>query len=113
MYNHEPEFLFPPHIIPQLGNLRGDLWTEIVNRVANKNTELDRMAFVLLMVRLNGCASCRADSYKAMRGCTKCSSQTLSRFPGSDVDLESLFTRAREDIESFIDKNSFVMLSNE
>jgi hypothetical protein len=56
------------------------------------------LAFGLLMIRIDGCLSCHADSYRAMRGCTVCAQQSISRFKGSDEDLVRLWEVARLEI---------------
>jgi hypothetical protein len=66
-----------------------------------ETTEWDSIAFVLLMVRLTGCMTCTADSFRAMRGCHQCARQTIRRFRGSDQDLLALFTQAREEIDLY------------
>jgi hypothetical protein len=83
--------------------LRGEGWQALVDRVKPKEgLDLDRLALVLLMVKLAGCASCHSDSLKAMRGCTQCSLQTLRRFRGSDEDLLHSFAAARHEVERYL-----------
>jgi len=104
MYNSDTELLFPPRVIPTLQNLRGEGWDELVSRTMNlETTEKDCMAFVLLMIRLGGCTTCTADSFRAMRGCTQCARQTIRRFPGSDRDLQALFGQARQEIDRYLE----------
>ena len=105
MFNPDTELLFPPRLIPALRDVRGQSWQALVDRVKlNEGVDLDRLALVLLMVRLAGCASCHSDSLKAMRGCTQCSLQTLRRFRGSDEDLLNNFTLARQEVERYLRK---------
>jgi hypothetical protein len=105
MYNSDTDLLFPPRVIPTLRDLRGDLWRELVNRVAEQETtNVDRMAFTLLMIRLGGCTSCHADSFRALRGCTQCAYQTVRRFRGSDEELLEMFEMAKVDIERYLGK---------
>ncbi|MCL4561169.1 MAG: hypothetical protein M1281_11200 [Chloroflexi bacterium] len=59
----------------------------------------DHLAFVLMMIRLGGCLSCNADSFRAMRGCTQCARQTIRRFRGNDQDLVEQFKEAQREIE--------------
>ena len=48
------EILFPPKLIPQLRDLRGDEWRQLIDRVAKlPETHPDSMAFSLLMIRLD------------------------------------------------------------
>jgi hypothetical protein len=53
------------------------------------------------MVRFNGCMECETDSYRAMRGCAMCATQTLRRYHGSDRDLLKLYARAQADVETW------------
>jgi hypothetical protein len=105
MYNSDTEMLFPPRVIPMLRNLRGEVWEKLVDQVIQlEPSDLDRMAFVLLMVKLGGCTSCHADSFRALRGCTQCAAQTVRRFRGSDQELVKMFTEARKEIEKYLGK---------
>jgi hypothetical protein len=104
MYNNDTELLFPPRVIQALLNLRGEGWNELVSRtMQDQANEKDRLAFVLLMVRLGGCTSCTADSFRAMRGCTQCARQTVRRFRGSDLDLLDQFDHARQEIDRYLE----------
>ena len=102
MYQNDAEMLFPVRVIPQLQDLRGDQWRELVAEVAAlPETDPKKLAFSLMMVRLDGCLSCQCDSYRAMRGCTLCAKTTIGRFKGSDRDLLKEFSRARQDVEAY------------
>lgn len=104
MYSHEIELLFPPRVIPTLKDLRGIYWSDLVDQVAQEtDSGLNKMAFVLFMVRLNGCISCSLDSFKAMRGCHSCASVSVERFAGSDRELLDQYDNALRDIENFIE----------
>lgn len=93
------ELMFPHTVVPSLRHLRSEEWRELVGRVVNLN-ECHEMslAFVLMMIRLNGCLSCETDSYRAMRGCAACAIQTLRRFKGSDRELTRAFQQALDDV---------------
>jgi hypothetical protein len=105
MYNSDTDLLFPPRVIPTLRDLRGEVWRNLIDCIVElEPTEIDRMAFVLLMIRLGGCASCHADSFRALRGCTQCAYQTVRRFRGSDDELVKMFNTARLDIERYLGK---------
>jgi hypothetical protein len=96
------ELLFPPRLIPQLRNLRGEVWRELVDGVIPlPETHPDKLAFCLMMIRLNACLSCVSGSYRFMRGCELCSQQTISRFQGTDEQLVELYQRAREDLSRY------------
>ncbi len=105
MYS-ENELLFPHTAIPALPKTRGGEWETLVQRVARlPETHEDKLAFMLLMIRLNGCMSCETDSYRAMRGCAACAIQTLRRFKGDDAELLEMFVQALEDVRGFADKH--------
>jgi hypothetical protein len=103
MYNEDTDLLFPPRVIPSLRELRGIEWDNLIESVINlEKTDLKRLAFVLLMVKMGGCNSCHSDSYRAIRGCTHCSQQTIRRFRGSDHELIDLFNQAVEEIKAHL-----------
>ncbi len=103
MYNSDTDLLFPPRVIPLLRNLRGEAWRSLVDHIlCQEPTDLDRLAFVLLMIRMGGCVSCQADSFRAWRGCTQCAYQTVRRFRGSDQELVCMFNEARKEIEHYL-----------
>ncbi|NOZ29584.1 MAG: hypothetical protein GXP39_16225 [Chloroflexi bacterium] len=97
------EILFPPRLIPELKDLRGPEWRDLVTRVAElPETHPDSLAFSLLMIRLNGCLKCTNGSYKFMRGCAACSRQTIMQFKGSDADLLRLYQRAQAEVNRYL-----------
>lgn len=96
------ELFFPHYVIPSLQKLRGPKWQALVKSVMDKpECHEETLAFMLMMVRLNGCLSCETDSYRAMRGCTACTLQTLRRFKGTDDDLIEAYHTALEDVRAF------------
>jgi hypothetical protein len=96
------EILFPSYAIASLGKLRGSAWQALVSRVAPLEEQHEEtLAFMLMMVRLNGCLSCETDSFRAMKGCAGCAAQTLRRFKGSDEDLVALFESALGEVRGF------------
>lgn len=100
------DILFPRHAIPSLKHLRGPEWCALVERVSNlPETHEETLAFMLLMIRLDGCMSCETDSYRAMRGCAACAQQTLRRFKGEDSELTELFHKALKDVRAFAIKH--------
>lgn len=100
------EILFPTYAITTLGKLRGEKWQALVTRVARHNEQHEEaLAFVMMMVRLNGCLACETDSFRAMRGCAACAVQTLRRFKGSDDDLMLLFEQALAEVRQFAAAN--------
>ncbi len=100
--NLRTELLFPPHLIPDLKDLRGDAWRELVETIASlPETHPDTLAFCLMMIRLNSCMSCVSGSYRFMRGCELCAQQTISRFQGTDEELIELYEQAKEDLARY------------
>jgi hypothetical protein len=86
-------------LIPDLKNLRGEEWRQLVEHVAGlPETHPDTLAFCLMMIRLNACLGCVSGSYRFMRGCELCSQQTVARFQGTDEELIALFHQAKEDM---------------
>jgi hypothetical protein len=97
------ELMFPHYVIPSLRNLRGEDWRDLVGRVlAYPECHEMSLAFVLMMIRLNGCLSCETDSYRAMRGCAACAIQTLRRFKGTDRELSRAFHQALDDVRQHL-----------
>lgn len=105
MYNSDTELLFPLRVAESLGTMRDDEWQDLVEQVISPNAELiDQMGFVLMMVRLDGCVGCNADSFRAMKGCTLCARQNIRRYRGSDENLVELFQQAKNEVISFLEK---------
>jgi hypothetical protein len=100
------DILFPHHVIPTLKRLRGKDWANLVERISKlpENHE-ETIAFMVMMVRLNGCMSCETDSYRAMRGCTACAQQTLRRWKGEDSELLDMFQKALVDVRKWANNN--------
>lgn len=97
------EILFPSPLISSLREIRGPLWTELVDRVsALPETNPDNLAFVLLIIRLDNCLKCYSGSYKFMRGCEACASQNVMQFKGEDEDLIALYEQAQVDINNYL-----------
>jgi hypothetical protein len=100
--NPRTELLFPPHLIPDLKDLRGQEWRELVEHIIRlPETHPDTLAFCLMMIRLNACMGCVSGSYRFMRGCELCSQQTIARYQGTDEELIAQFHQAREDLERY------------
>jgi len=99
LYQQDAELLFPARVVASLRYLRGELWQSLVEHIMRcPESDTDLLAFSLLMIRLDGCITCHADSYRAMRGCTLCAQQTVSRFRGTDEDLLRQWEIARGEI---------------
>ena len=99
----ENELLFPSHVIPALRQARGERWRALVEHILPlPEDHPKRLAFSLMMIRLDGCLSCETDSYRAMRGCKACARQMLRRYKGPDDELLRVFAEALEDVEAFL-----------
>jgi DNA-binding ferritin-like protein (Dps family) len=97
------ELLFPTNVINKLRFARGEEWRTLVERVSTlPETHEDRLAFSLMMIKLDGCLNCETDSYRAMRGCKACALQTLRRYKGSDQELLRAYHNAQEEIERYL-----------
>ena len=93
------ELLFPAHLISSLRELRGPEWQALVDRVAAlPETHPDSLAFVLMMVELDGCLKCNSNNYKFLRGCFLCATQTVQSFKGSDQELLDMYTRSKQEL---------------
>jgi hypothetical protein len=105
-YSHmyaDNELLIPPHVVNHLQNARGAEWGSLVDRVSRlPEDHTERLAFSLMMIRLDGCLNCETDSYRAMKGCVACAKQTLRRYKGSDRELRVEYEKALVDVESFL-----------
>ncbi|MDZ4158432.1 MAG: hypothetical protein U1B80_01460 [Anaerolineaceae bacterium] len=104
MFNPDTEILFPMRVIPSLASTRGEPWHRLVSQVTTDGEEQARLGFVLMMVRIAGCVTCNADSFRAMRGCTQCALQSVRRFRGSDDELVQLFKEACQEVSNHSQK---------
>lgn len=94
------ELMFPHYAISRLRDSRNEQWAALIDRIVSlPETHDEVLAFMLLMIRLNGCLPCETDSYRAMRGCTMCSLQSLRRFKGSDDELLAMYQQALSDVQ--------------
>jgi hypothetical protein len=99
MYQKDAEVLFPTRVISTLRPYRGVKWQRLIDHILRlPENHPDVLAFNLVMIRLDGCLSCHADSFRAMRGCTLCARQSILRFKGSDDDLIGMWETARSEI---------------
>ncbi|MBI3241025.1 MAG: hypothetical protein HYZ49_01865 [Chloroflexi bacterium] len=97
------EIMFPPYVIPALREYRGAEWQRLIDRVLSlEEDHPEVLAFCLMMIRLDGCMECETDSYRAMRGCCMCATQTLRRYKGNDRELLKLYKEALKDVEGFV-----------
>ena len=104
MYHEDTEILFPMRVAPLLRDLRGDEWRALVDQAcATPEGSLERLAFCLLLIRMSNCLTCHPHSYRALRGCTTCATQTVRRFRGLDQELKQEFERALGEVQSYLD----------
>ncbi len=97
------DLLFPSRAIEPLRKLRGQQWEELISYLIELNPmSLDRIAFVLFMVRLGGCTTCQSDSYRAMRGCILCSNTTIKRNKGNDQNLIDMYLEAKNEVARYL-----------
>jgi len=95
----ESEILFPYRAISPLRRERGEVWRELVNRVAcQQDGREDTLAFSLMMIRLCDCLNCDQSSYKASLGCISCAQRTVAAEKTSDVMLQQTFEQTRVEI---------------
>lgn len=102
LYQSDAEIIYPSRVTPLLRSLRGQAWQRLVDEVVGcPPSSVEQQAFTLMMVRLDGCLTCHADSYRAMRGCTLCAQQTITRFKGSDEELIAAYEQAVCDVRRY------------
>ena len=103
MYNPDTDLLFPPRALPALRDLRCIAWKELVSSVIIAgSSSLEQITFILMMARMNNCATCNFASYRAINGCTACTKQSLKRFREDDSALIKLFHATRLEVEYYI-----------
>ena len=105
MYTQNNLF-FPQRAIAALSCERGEQWQALVERIQGlPPTHEEALAFMWMMVHLNGCAGCETDSYRAMRGCAACAVQTLRRFKGDDTALIRAYEDALDEVRHFAQRD--------
>jgi hypothetical protein len=101
--NNDTDLVFPHRLIPVLLNHRGPTWQSLVAETTRLNaTDPRSCAFVLLIARLANCTTCHVDTIRALHGCAQCARQSVMRFRGSDQDLITLYAKACEDIDQYV-----------
>ncbi len=97
------EILFPHRCVASLKRLRGSKWQELVERIAVlPETDVDALAFSLLMIRLDKCLNCDLGSYKASLGCCTCARRAVNSFKGTDSQLIKKFETARQELLAYL-----------
>lgn len=103
MFNSDTELFFPMRVTPSLKNVRSQEWADLVERASSAQaSEVEKIAFTNLIVRLAGCSGCDADSFRAMRGCTQCARLVVKRYKGTDAELLEQFEACKKDVEAFL-----------
>ena len=99
----DSEILFPPRCIPQLRDLRGPEWAELIDHiVALPDGHEDKLGFSLMMIRQGSCLTCDLDSYRASLGCCTCARRSVGGFKKSDKEFIQLFEETREEVREYI-----------
>ena len=105
--NSDTDMLFPLRAIPQLSDLRGTEWKNLIERLSDAKTDqAQKIAFTHMVVKQAGCSSCNADSFRAMRGCTQCSRMVIKRFKGSDAELIKVYQESLKEVTEYFTKRS-------
>ena len=90
-------------VAPQLRDLRGEIWQNLVDKAVNASEgSVEQLAFSLLLVRLNGCLTCYADCFRAMKGCTDCAIATVRRYRGEDSELLEMYDEAVLEVDEYL-----------
>ena len=107
------EILFPHYAIASLQRLRGKAWAQLIADLSQKDeTSLEVLAFMSMMIGLNGCVPCETDSYRAMRGCSACAQQTLRRYKGTDEDLIAKYNKSLNEIRQYTQKHPELLIQS-
>lgn len=94
--------LFPREAIRSLRHARGARFGQLVEHVASlPECHEEVLAFMLMIIQLNGCVSCATDSYRAMNGCALCAYRVLKRFKGTDEELFARHADALREVRLF------------
>jgi hypothetical protein len=100
-------------LIYRLGDLRESKWQRLVARVVElPEVHPERLAFILMMIRLDGCLKCYNGSFKFMRGCELCARQTVIQFKEGDDRLLRMYRRALSDVKKHLKKHGYVGLAD-
>nr|HID12926.1 hypothetical protein [Anaerolineae bacterium] len=99
----DSEILFPSRCIPQLRNLRGPEWAQLIDHItALPDGHEDVLGFSLMMIKLASCLTCDLDSYRASLGCCTCARRSVAGFKGFDREIIRLFEEAREEVRDYL-----------
>ena len=99
----DTEILFPIRLLPELKNMRSEVWSELIAQLEEMNTSrLEVIAFSGMMVKLNNCLTCHVDTFRAMKGCLTCSRDTVRRCKMNDQELLSLYEQTLAELSLFV-----------
>jgi hypothetical protein len=108
------ELFFPHQAIATLRDQRGPAWQALIDRILSlPDTHEETLAFMLMMIRMNGCMSCETDSYRAMRGCPMCAIQSLRRYKGDDNELLTQYQQCLCEIQRYAEANTAMPILRE
>jgi len=103
MYNEDTELIFPLRVAPALRDLHGAEWRKLADKAARAAPDSkEAVSFVLAMARIDGCQTCNADSFRAMKGCTLCAQDAVRRYRGGEKALVKMVEKARKDLAQII-----------
>jgi hypothetical protein len=103
VYNEDTELIFPLRVAKSLRGLHGEKWRKAVDKAAKaKPDSPEAISFVLAVARVDGCSSCHADSFRAMKGCTLCAQDAVRRHRGGERALLKALDKARADIDAWL-----------
>ncbi len=106
MTTEEFQLLFPLEILPEIKDIRTKTWKGFLeNYQQGENTLVTTVALVITLTRLVGCATCEADSFRAMRGCVACAKQSLKRNKDSDDTIIDSFHQCERQVVQFLKVN--------
>jgi hypothetical protein len=100
----DTEFIFPERYCEQLSDLRGESWKKLVEQVSQEEIDsVNRIAFVYMIARINGCGNCNSDAFRAMKGCLMCARNSIKRFRGNDEELLEQYLHAKQEIVDYLE----------
>lgn len=93
------ELLFAHWAVRALKDARGPKWKKFVQNIAAMpETEMDALAFHLIMIRLNSCMTCDLLRYTERGGCARCAATNLGFSKESEASLLARYRSARKQI---------------
>jgi hypothetical protein len=104
MYNEDTELIFPIRVAPALRDLHGADWRKLADKAAKAPPDSrEAISFVLAMARIDGCQTCNADSFRAMKGCTLCAQDAVRRYRGGEKALVKMVEKAQKDLAKLVE----------